>query len=119
MKHKWFKRMITVLLVLAIAAVGVVTFPLIWREVTFYFTEHTETELRVKAYADEMGVSYWKYPESLIDLLERNPETEAFVLEYPFRNELELDAFEYDLSAIIPSVFNWTIRRVEHSAIRC
>ena len=110
MKHKWFKRMITVLLVLAIAAVGVVTFPLIWREVTFYFTEHTETELRVKAYADEMGVSYWKYPESLIDLLERNPETEAFVLEYPFRNELELDAFEYDLSEGVPLMMQWDQR---------
>ena len=71
MGKKWLKRMLTAVLVLAIALIGAVKLPHLWRELTFHWTEHTEAELRVKAYADEMGVSYWKYPESLIDLLER------------------------------------------------
>ena len=110
MKNKWLKRMITALLILAIALVGAVKFPLIWREVTFHWTEHTEAELRVKAYADEMGVSYWKYPESLIDLLERNPETEEFVLEYPFREEREPEVFTYDLTEGVPLMMQWDKR---------
>ena len=57
MKNKWLKRTVTAFLVLAIAVVGAVKFPLIWREVTFHWTEHTDAELQVKAYADEMGVS--------------------------------------------------------------
>ena len=110
MKNKWLKRTVTAFLVLAIAVVGAVKFPLIWREVTFHWTEHTDAELQVKAYADEMGVSYWKYPESLIDLLERNPETEEFVLEYPFRNEQPLEIFEYDLSEGVPLMMQWDQR---------
>ena len=47
-----------------------------------YFPK-TETEKKVYAYAKENGLSYREYPQSLIRLLERNPETEKFVLEYP------------------------------------
>ena len=47
-----------------------------------YFPK-TETEKKVYAYAKENGLSYREYPQSLIHLLERNPETEKFVLEYP------------------------------------
>ena len=110
MGKKWLKRMLTAVLVLAIALIGAVKLPHLWRELTFHWTEHTEAELRVKAYADEMGVSYWKYPESLIDLLERNPETEEFVLEYPFRDEQELEIFEYDLSEGVPLMMQWDKR---------
>ena len=38
---------------------------------------------RVKEYTDAHGYSLSEYPKSLIALLERNPETEQFVLEYP------------------------------------
>ena len=110
MKNKWLKRTVTAFLVLAIAVVGAVKFPLIWREVTFHWTEHTDAELQVKAYADEMGVSYWKYPESLIDLLERNPETEEFVLEYPFREEQAHEPFAYNLSEGVPLMMQWDKR---------
>ena len=110
MGKKWLKRILSLLLVLMIALAGAVKLPYLWRELTFRWTEHTETELRVKAYADEMGVSYWDYPESLIDLLERNPETEKFVLEYPFRDEQELEIFEYDLSTGVPLMMQWDKR---------
>ena len=52
----------------------------LWVNLTFPLTEHTETEWKVKEYADLHGVSYADYPASLVALLERNPETEDFVL---------------------------------------
>ena len=110
MGKKLLRRVIMLLLLAALMLVGVQKLPDLWRELTFNWTEHTETELRVKAYADEMGVSYWDYPESLIDLLERNPETETFVLEYPFRNEQELEPFRYDLSEGVPLMMQWDKR---------
>ena len=110
MRNKWLKRILTVMIVLAIALVGAVKLPLLWREISFYWTDRTETELKVKKYAEEMGVSYWEYPETLIELLERNPETEDFVLQYPFREEQELEIFEYDLSEGVPLMMQWDKR---------
>ncbi|MBR4289588.1 MAG: C39 family peptidase [Oscillospiraceae bacterium] len=107
---KLFRRLILLLIVLAVAYFNADTVKLLWREATFYLSEHTETELKVKRYAEENGVFYGQYPKNLIDLLERNPETEEFVLEYPFREEAELEAFEYDLSAGVPLMMQWDRR---------
>ena len=82
------KKLLPLLLVLALAAGAYIyaeELVAVYREVTFYWTERTETELKVKAYAEEKGIFYSEYPQSLIELLERNPETEEFVLNYPFR----------------------------------
>lgn len=101
---------ITALLILVIAAAGIIRFTPLYQEITFYWTEHTETELKVKAYAEEMGIFYAEYPESLIALLERNPETEDFVLNYPFREETVIDLTEYDLSEGVPLMMQWDRR---------
>jgi hypothetical protein len=61
------------------------------QDLTFYWTDRTETEIRVKTYAEEKGLFFAQYPKSLIDLLERNPETEEFVLNYPLRQEMSVD----------------------------
>ncbi len=78
-----------------------------YRDVSFYWTEHTETEYAVKAYAEEMGISYGRYPQSLIDLLERNPETEEFVLQYPFREERDMDLSAYEGQDAVPLFMQW------------
>ena len=96
-----------VLLVLVILAVGVTKLPGLYREISFYWTEHTEAEYKVKAYAEEMGIYYSDYPQSLIELLERNPETEAFVLNYPFADQVELETFQPDLSDGVPLLMQW------------
>ena len=83
---------------------------LMWMDATFYWSEHTETELKVKQYAEENGVYYGQYPKSLIELLERNPETESFVLEYSFREELVQETFSYDLSEGVPLMMQWDKR---------
>ena len=107
---KFFRRLIFLLIVLTIAWFHADTVKLLWREATFYLSEHTETELKVKKYAEDNGVFYGQYPENLIDLLERNPETEDFVLRYPFRDEEELEIFEYDLSEGVPLMMQWDQR---------
>lgn len=110
MDNRKRKAWLTLLMVLIIVAVGVTKIPKIWRDVTFYWTERTETELKVKKYAEEQGISYSEYPESLIELLERNPETEEFVLNYPFREALEIDLSTYDLTQGVPLFMQWDPR---------
>lgn len=82
----------------------------LWRTVTYDWEPRSAAEEIVKAYADEMGISYGKYPESLIELLDRNPETKEFVLNYPFREECEIDLSEYDLEDGVPLFMQWDTR---------
>ena len=107
---KFFRRLILLMVVLAIAYWQMDTLKLVWREATFYLSEHTETELKIKKFAEENGVFYGQYPENLIDLLERNPETEDFVLSFPLREEQELEIFAYDLSEGVPLMMQWDKR---------
>ena len=61
-------------------------------------------------YAKKHGYSYGDYPESLIDLLARNPETEAFVLEYPSRREEKYDLREIADRETVPLFLQWDRR---------
>ena len=70
----------------------------------------SETDLRVMEYAEQKGVPFSEYPDSLIRLLERNPETEEFVLNYPFRTEAEVDLGDYDLTRSMPLFLQWDPR---------
>ncbi len=110
-KKKWGLALILVLL---LAALAVLLFGdkmvALYREVTFRWSEASEAERRVKTYADANGISYGAYPESLIALLERNPETEAFVLEYPLYQREEYDLSEFDRSAGVPLMLQWDQR---------
>lgn len=59
---------LTAVLVLLIAVLGAKPAWYAVQDLTFYWTERTETELKVKAYAEENGLFFAQYPESLIDL---------------------------------------------------
>ncbi len=59
------------------------------------------------AFAIENNLSYSDYPESLIALLERNPETKTFVLEYPLREEKPVDLSEYADCDSVPLFLQW------------
>ena len=101
------------LCLLILAGVGVHMAPVlegIYRDISFSWTERTETEKKVKAYADAQGISYGAYPKSLIALLERNPETEEFVLRYPFREDTEADLSEYAGMETVPLFLQWDMR---------
>lgn len=103
------KGPVIILILLAVALAGLLgAKPLynLYRDVSFGWTERTETEKRVKAYAEEKGISYGEYPVRFIDLLEGNPETEAFVLNYPFREEVEPDISGYARDTV-PLFLQW------------
>ena len=94
--------------VLLIAAVVAAVVAINWRDISFYLRDPSETERAVKAYADANGARFRDYPESLIDLLERNPETEEFVLRYPFREELPRE--QITVKDGVPLLMQWDPR---------
>lgn len=107
---KRWKKLLLMLLILAL----LLTFsdpileavrPYVWD-----FREHTGAENQVYFYALTHGLSYSDYPASLIELLERNPETEAFVLCYPLREEVEYDLSEFEGSEAVPLFLQWDTR---------
>ena len=98
---------LTAALVLLIAALGAKPAWYALTDLTFSWTQRSETEIRVKAYADANGLHFAQYPKSLIELLERNPETEEFVLNYPLRQETPPDLYGYDRKSGVPLFLQW------------
>ena len=67
-------------------------------------------ERTIQDYAQEKGISPREYPDSLVKLLEQNPETESFVLNYPFRGERPIDLKDIDRSQGVPLLLQWDPR---------
>lgn len=82
----------------------------LWREAAFYMSEPSQVERQVMAYAKENGISYGDYPQSLIDLLARNPETEDFVLQYPIYQPEDYDLDEVATGGGVPLFMQWDQR---------
>ena len=78
----------------------------LWYDLTFFWTERTEAEVRVWEYAREQGIPAALYPESMTDLLERNPETEVFVFGYPFRQPADPDLSAFSREEV-PLFLQW------------
>ena len=109
-KRKWAWGLLAVLLaVLACLQLGD-QLKGIYRELTFRWNDASEAERAVKTYADEHDISYGAYPESLIGLLERNPETREFVLEYPLYQQEAYDLTEFDRETGVPLMLQWDQR---------
>ena len=104
------KGLIIAAVILSLLLIGLLSAkPLyyLYRDVSFYWGEPSEAEMAVKAYAEEKGISYGEYPQSLIDLYERNPETKSFVLDYPFHADLDIDLSAYENSETVPLFLQW------------
>lgn len=107
LKNKKLWLGLTAVLVLLIGVLGAKKAWYAVQDLTFYWTERTETELKVKAFAEENGLFFAQYPESLIELLEGNPETEEFVLRYPLRQSAETDLSGFDRETGVPLFLQW------------
>ena len=105
-KHRLLAALIIVLSVALAAVLGAKPLYYLYRDVSYYFGERTEAEQTVKAFAVENHISYGRYPEDLIELLEINPETRDFVLNYPFREKMELDLSSYSRDTV-PLFLQW------------
>ena len=99
-KRRLIAALIIVLALVLAAILGAKPLYYLYRDVSYYFGERTEAEQTVKAFAEEHRISYGRYPKDLIELLEVNPETEEFVLNYPFRQEMKIDLTGYSRDTV-------------------
>ena len=73
-------------------------------------TTPSDAELTIHDYASENQISSTEYPDTLIALMERNPEAADFVLNYPFRQELTIDMNDFDRTRSVPLMLQWDER---------
>ena len=78
----------------------------LYRDVSFFWKEQSPEAQKVYDYAHSQGISFGEYPWNIIELLENNPETEAFVLNYPFREEMDTDLSAYSRDTV-PLFLQW------------
>lgn len=74
--------------------------------------EISRAELAIMTFAYENGLSVDAYPQSIVELLERNPETEEFVLNYPleYGREHEVDLSAWVSQESVPLFIQWDRR---------
>ena len=101
-----FVLLIAVLLVCLMAKPGWT----LYRLLDYHIGGHTQAEQTVMEYARETGIPYGTWPQSLISLLERNPETKDFVLGYPHREKLSEEAFSPEEDGTVPLLMQWDPR---------
>ena len=124
MKHSRGIYILNALLALTLLLLTLCTFYLSQKEASasISFTTDTpsispstlalsEADQKISAYAASHGLRAEDYPQSLSDLLARNPETEQFVLEYPTAS---LDVWTGNLSEYgtdtVPLLMQWDQR---------
>ena len=103
------KRLLIPLVILILVLAGLMgARPLynLYRDVSFSWEERSEAAHTVKNYAEEKGISFGEYPWVIVELLENNPETESFVLNYPFREKMDIDLSSYSRDSV-PLFLQW------------
>lgn len=78
----------------------------LYRELEYKYGNPSREAQMVHAYADSKGISYGRYPKDLIRLLETSPEALNFVLDYPFREDMEIDLSSHDRTTV-PLFLQW------------
>ena len=99
-KRRWLRRIVGLVLVFAVA-------------VSIYgYYRYSTTNPSVRNFAKQNGLSLSEWPEELLDLLEKNPEAQEFVLNYPIKKDLdpEIDLSEYLDSSDVPLLLQWDER---------
>ena len=103
--HLVIKIMIVILAILVMIIPGY----LLYQQVCVDPSSMTQAELTVRAYAKENHIPFKRYPESIIALLDRNPETANFVLEYPLKKDadIQVDLSCYQNTEEVPLFLQW------------
>ena len=70
----------------------------------------SDAQQLIQNHARKNGLDVRDYPASLVSLLERNPETESFVLGYPTRQEIPIDMNTIDRTQGVPLLLQWDPR---------
>lgn len=118
MKHKRTRSVLTLVatvLAIVLVCMGAAEFlslvGSIPRRIAAAMEGLSETEQTVDAFARAHDLTLWDYPEELIELLERNPETRDYVLNYPLEKD---KPHTIDLSEVsretVPLFLQWDSR---------
>jgi len=112
MKLKIKLPVAALVLLLSVLLIGLGAKPVwnLYRLADYHMGTPTPGELTVMAYARENRIPYGTWPRSLIELLDRNPETRDFVLGYPNRKELAQEAFAPEQGSTAPLLMQWDPR---------
>lgn len=99
-KRRWLRRIVGLVLVLAVAV-----------SVCGHY-RYSTTNPTVRDFAKQNGLSLSEWPEELLVLLEKNPEAQEFVLNYPIKKDLdpEIDLSEYLDSSDVHLLLQWDER---------
>ena len=101
---------LVMLLAVLLLALGARPIWNLYRYADFRLGTPTEAEKAVMAHAKATGVPYGTWPRSLVELLDRNPETKDFVLGYPDREEAAEQAFSWESGGTVPLLMQWDPR---------
>lgn len=103
--HCVIKALAAVLALLLVVCTGY----FLYQRISIDEASLSPTQRIIKAYADENSIPFRSYPESLVALLERNPETETFVLEYPLKKgqTIDVDLSDYQDGDGVPLFLQW------------
>lgn len=86
----------------------------LWSKITGKGTPDIDASVKeaVESFASQNGIEYNDYPNELLELLERNPETEDFVLSYPIEKnfEYDIDLSEFENNDSVPLFLQWDKR---------
>lgn len=120
-RGKYKRRLICFVLIVAIIIASVVALQRVAVGESENYSEYVQvatedkdlsTKEIIEKYADENGYTFSDYPDSLVDLLDRNRETEEFVVSYPKYKDKHfvIDMREYKNCTSVPLFMQWDIR---------
>ena len=101
---------VVLLLTVLLIALGAKPAWNLYRYASYHLGQPTRAEQTVMAHAKQTGTPYGTWPRSLIDLLERNPEAEDFVLGYPNRDTLAEESFAPEDLTTVPLLLQFDQR---------
>ena len=106
--RRWCTATAVILAILAVSAVKLSQL----HQQRRLLLEQTEAGLKIQNYTKQQELSDSEYPAALIELLNRNPETESFVLNYPTKKDAspEIDLSAYQDTDSVPLLMQWDER---------
>ncbi len=109
---RFLKWCVFLMVVITIITINIMNFPDFAGD---FHTQHRhilDTEETLSQPTPNLELSNDQYPAELIELMNRNPETESFVRNYPTKKDLhpEIDLKEYEDCDTVPLLLQWDER---------
>ncbi len=106
MKNKYKNRLLAAGMILTVLILIIIDC------IFFRQSDYPAAEAIIKPFAKEHSISMKEYPDEIKAMLERNPETEEFVLYYPLKKDLheKISMEQYLNSGKIPHLLQWDMR---------